>query len=531
MKQFAIFLIMLITGVMCYGQIPKGWHLKSISEGYYGINLEKAYEFLKEKQLKGKTVVVGIVDSGIDTLHEDLLPVLWRNNKEVGGNGKDDDGNGYRDDVNGWNFLGSNDGTQNVIRDSHEVERVYWGYKNQFMGKNKADIPAKDIRLFNAWKKAEVQTLADSTEYGMFQRYLAEYKKRYLADSVLKKSLGKEQYTRKELKSFVPSTALEKESMECMLSVLPDDNDINNDAVASPRKMLAFLSQGMPYVQPAPYRDSIVNDNEDDIEDRFYGNTNLGSRAMHGTHVAGIVGAARDNGIGMDGVADNVRIMLVRAVPDGDEHDKDVALAIRYAVDNGAKVINMSFGKIYSPQKKWVDDAVRYAEKKNVLLVKSAGNDGRNIDENDHFPSPIYLDGTRARNVITVGASGANETEGLVARFSNYGVKNVDVFAPGVEIYSTVTGEEKYLPKSGTSMAAPVVTGVAALLMSYFPQLSAVQVKDIIERTVYRPATKVKTPRKRESMVLLSELCKTGGIVDAYEAVKLAAKTKPAKRG
>ena len=246
---------------------------------------------------------------------------------------------------------------------------------------------------------------------------------------------------------------------------------------------------------------------------------------MHGTHVSGIIAAARNNGVGMDGIADNVKIMMVRAVPDGDEHDKDIALAIRYAVDNGAQVINMSFGKGYSPEKKWVDDAVRYAESKGVLMVHAAGNDAKNIDTTFNYPTPLLLDNKRPNNWITVGASGDPKAGGLTANFSNYGKTEVDVFAPGVKIYATVPGGNTYQNLQGTSMASPVVAGLAALVLEYFPTLSARQVKMVIEKSAQKPDVKVTEPGTDE-MVNLADISKSGGIINAYEALKLASTIK-----
>ncbi|HEY5368677.1 MAG TPA: S8 family serine peptidase, partial [Hanamia sp.] len=246
----------------------------------------------------------------------------------------------------------------------------------------------------------------------------------------------------------------------------------------------------------------------------------------HGTHCSGIIAAVRNNGIGMNGIADNVRIMMVRAVPDGDEHDKDIANAIRYAVDNGAEVISMSFGKGYSPQKQWVDDAVKYAKSKDVLLIHAAGNDAKNNDSTFNFPNPVYQDKSGiAPNFITVGASGDPTNGGFTASFSNYGKKTVDVFAPGVNIYSTIPVGNKYAKYSGTSMATPVVAGVAALILEYYPDLSAEQVKYVIDNSVEPITEKVKLPGT-DSLVNLSDICISGGEVNAYNAVKLASTLK-----
>ena len=275
---------------------------------------------------------------------------------------------------------------------------------------------------------------------------------------------------------------------------------------------------------PRAYRKEIVGDDENNFNDRIYGNNDImAENSMHGTHCAGIIGAVRNNGKGMDGIADNVRIMVLRMLADGDEHDKDIALAIRYAVDNGAQIISMSFGKSFSPQKQWVDEAFAYAESKNVLLVHAAGNDAKNIDSADNFPNPNYMNGGRAGNVITVGASADPLSGSQVAGFSNYGKKEVDVFSPGAKIYSTLPGGNNYGNLSGTSMAGPLVAGIAALTLEYFPTLTAKQLKYVIEKSAQQPKEKVNKPGTDDEKVPMSELSRTGGIVNAYEAVKLAA--------
>jgi subtilisin family serine protease len=279
--------------------------------------------------------------------------------------------------------------------------------------------------------------------------------------------------------------------------------------------------------EPPHYRDDIVKDNYGDLNDRFYGNNDvMGTDASHGTHVAGIIGAIRGNDKGIDGIANHVQIMPIRAVPDGDEHDKDIANAIRYAVDNGALIINMSFGKSFSPEKKWVDEAVQYAESKGVLLVHAAGNDAKNIDTDDNFPSRNFNNDTLKvfSNWITVGASGATANE-IAAPFSNFGKREVNLFAPGVKIYSTIPGGNAYGEKDGTSMAAPVVSGIAALLLSYHPDISAKQLIEILEQSSKKINITFPKPGAQEK-IMLSDLSITGAIVNTYDALKLASKVK-----
>ncbi|MCD2421475.1 S8 family peptidase [Niabella pedocola] len=516
---------LLMTGY-AQSDVPKGWHLKDLkTDGYYGISLDKAYDFLKSKNKKSTPVIAGIVDSGIDTTHEDLRPVLWTNKGEIPGNGIDDDKNGYIDDMHGWNFIGSRDGKANVTKDSYEAARVYWSLKSKYDGKTADQVPAAEQEAYKTWVRAK-EDVFKPDESGSDDVFLERaLKMMKTGDEIIRIDLKKEKYTVKDLSGY-RATTVNANQFKAFLTAFSKDNNsedlTNKDLIEVVERDVEKMNNRKQ--APAAYRDEVVKDNYNDINDRYYGNNNLtvdDESAMHGTHVAGIVGAARMNNLGMDGVADNVQIMAVRAVPNGDEHDKDIALAIRYAVDNGARVINMSFGKGFSPEKKWVDDAVKYAVDKGVLLVHAAGNDKQNNDTTFNFPSAYYLDKSRPATWITVGASGPDAKSGLVANFSNYGKKEVDVFAPGVQIYSTLPGGNVYGNQQGTSMAAPVVTGLAALIMSYYPELSAVQVKEIIERSVVKPAEKVTNP-ENGAMVSLSELSTTGGIINAYEAVKLA---------
>lgn len=507
-------------------QAPEGWHLKDLkTDGYYGISLQQAYDYLKSKNKKSTPVIVGVVDSGIDTTHEDLTPVMWVNTKEIPANGIDDDKNGYIDDVHGWNFIGGKDPNSNVTKDSYEAARVFWKYKTQFDGKTASQIAAGDKSNYQMWLRAKEDVFKPS-ESGMdetFMRRVVEGMK--MGNETITNDLKKEEFSCKDLVNYKPTTDNASKLRSFLLSVCSGNN---NDDITN-KMLLENIEKDLEKMQnkkqaPKDFRGEVVKDNYNDLNDKFYGNTNLtvdNSSAMHGTHVAGIIGAARNNGKGMDGVADNVKILTVRAVPDGDEHDKDIALGIRYAVDNGAKVINMSFGKGYSPEKKWVDDAVKYAVSKGVVLVHAAGNDAKNNDTTFNYPSAYYLDKTRPATWITVGASGPDEASGIVADFSNYGKKEVDVFAPGVRIYSTIPGGNTYGNLQGTSMASPVVAGLAALIRSYYPDLTAVQVKEIIEKSVVRPTVKVANPETKEK-VSLADLSVTGGIVNAYEAVKLA---------
>ena len=521
------------------GDVPKGWHLlDKTKDGYQGISLDRAYEFVQSKNLKGKTVVVAVIDSGIDTLHEDLKEILWRNPKEIPGNNIDDDGNGYVDDVYGWNFIGGKDG-RNVKQDSYEGARVYHKLKIKYAGKeiDPSTLEGEELAEYKTWLKARKKVEGDGVEGGIDLVILKRALKSAVKnDSILRQALSKDVYTGNDLDKYEPANSVEKSAKGGLLYLFKANQlmeSTNKEFIEGFSDFVGGEERKAEAKDKAPtdYRKEIVGDNEADINDKYYGNPDvMASTPFHGTHVAGIIGAIRKNDKGMDGIADNVKIMMIRAVPDGDEHDKDIALAIRYAVDNGAKVVNMSFGKDFSPEKKWVDDAVKYAESKGVLLIHAAGNDGKNIDTADNFPnSNLIISKTKANNWITVGASGDPKAGGVTANFSNYGKDEVDVFAPGVKIYSTIPGGNSYGNAQGTSMASPVVAGTAAFLLSYFPYLTPQQVKYSIEKSAQKPVGKVKKPGS-DSEVELIEISRTGGVINAFEAAKIASTLEPSSQ-
>ncbi|WP_205195531.1 S8 family peptidase [Chitinophaga sp. Cy-1792] len=514
--------------------VPKNWQLLSFdTDSVYGTGVEKAYkELLKGK--KSTPVIVAVIDSGIDTLHEDLKSVLWVNKGEIPNNGKDDDGNGYIDDIHGWNFLGGKDGSS-LKEDSEEASREYYRIKTKYGNPDSAlDHSSKEYaewqKLQDKIEKPAMQNKHTYKTMSMLQQNLNK------CETILKDYLHTDDFTLGQLDS------IQTTSQDVLLARNFISRILKNAGDEVPASFNEFKSEFDEYVadtkrkaeatdiQPNANRERIVGDKWDDINDRKYGNNDvMGTFGFHGTHVSGIIGAQRNNGVGIDGIADNVRIMAVKAVPDGDERDKDVALAIRYAVDNGAQIINMSFGKPFSPHKDWVDDAVKYAESKGVLLIHAAGNDGVNVDSVANFPNPYYLTGGKASNFVTVGASGTGRGRDKVASFSNYGKESVDLFAPGVDILSTAPGGNKYRSASGTSMAAPVVTGVAALVLSYYPDLSAKQLKYVLEKSATPlpdGSTMVNKPGESGVQVPFSDLSVSGGVVNAYEAIKLAATIK-----
>jgi subtilisin family serine protease len=532
----ALFLFFFVLAAASHAQpparpVPANWHLlHPATDSVQGVSAEKAHA----QWLQGRTavpVIVAVIDSGIDTDHEDLKDVLWVNPKEIPGNQRDDDGNGYVDDIHGWNFIGGKDG-RNVNEDTYELTREYIRLSARFGKTAEGQVAKRDKKDFEEFKQIGKKYLQlkekNEEKYNTFKNlYLST---RASTDS-LKAFLKTDTLTQEKLagvQSADPVIVFGKNLLTHLMQNIggsyPSIDAVLDDLKEYYNYYRVIVEHG--YNATFDSRE-IVGDDISNLKERHYGNSDVkGPDPMHGTHVAGIIAANRQNNLGINGIAAHVQIMAVRAVPNGDERDKDVANAIYYAVDNGAQIINMSFGKSYSPQKEAVDRAVQYAERKGVLLVHAAGNDGDNTDEKKNYPSRFYANGKAAANWIEVGASGWYAGPALAAEFSNYGKKSVDLFAPGVAIYSTVPGN-RYNESQGTSMAAPVVSGVAAVLKSYFPDLTAVQLREIILQSA-RNLGHVRTTRPgSDKQVSFGELSTTGGIVDLFEALEYAKRTNP----
>lgn len=489
------------------------WYLKDPkADGIYGTGAIKAYEMLNAAGKKSTTVIVAVIDSGVETDHPDLKDVIWVNEDEIPANGIDDDNNGYIDDVNGWSFLGG--ATEDIGKEALELARMYLMESKYFEGKKAQDIPANERARFATYEKIKIafeQEINEKQASLKNIRALAEYMRR------VEDQTG-QPFSKEGNSAYVANTDLDKKMqgrMKQILLIIPADQ-LSTEIKAAEESVANSIAMSMQNADSI--RTAIVGDNPNDLSSKIYGcNRYEGPDAMHGTHVSGIIAASRNNGMGIDGVADNVRIMVLRAVPDGDERDKDVANAIIYAVDNGAKVINMSFGKYWTPNKEYVDAAIEYALSKDVLLVHAAGNDAKNKDVEDSYPTRRLNSNKVAPNWIEVGASSSSKSpKKMIADFSNYGATTVDFFAPGVDIYSTVP-DYNYENASGTSMACPATAGVAALIRSYFPELTAVQVREVLMTTTTKYNKKVIAPNGEK--MKMKEICITGGFVNAANAV------------
>ncbi len=502
---------------------PSDWQLlDELNDHLPGISVLRAEQTLLAGQQPKRTVLVAVIDGGVDTAHVDLLPHLWHNPKEIPGNGVDDDHNGYVDDTWGWNFIGGADG-KDIDHETFELTRLYSRCKHIApLSVAGPPISAEECALIAAQfekKRVEaIKTLDNINGAGEALDRATEILHAAIPDSL----------TLQRVTDFAPQSQEQQQARAIYLQLARAH--ITKSVIDGARK--EYESQVKFGYDTTYMPRGIVGDSLMDLTQRDYGNRDvMGPDALHGSHVSGIIGAVVDPKEGIQGVAQAVRIMMIRTVPDGDERDKDVANAIRYAVDNGAQVINMSFGKPYSPQKSAVDAAVKYADAHGVLMVHAAGNDGEDIDAGHNFPTPYYLDGGRATNWIEVGASSWVGGDSLAASFSNYGKDRVDVFAPGVDILSTIPGN-KFERDQGTSMASPVVAGLAALIMSYYPKLTATDVRRIIigsatrysKQMVARPGSKEGDP-----LVPFGSLSETGGIVNAYAALRMAAQMSAAK--
>ena len=480
-------------------------HLDLVKDTIPGMSVDKAYaEILKNK--KGQTTIVAVIDSGIDIDHEDLSGNIWKNTKEIPNNGKDDDNNGYVDDIHGWNFLGT-------------------AYNEQL----------EYVRLLATGNTSHPRYAEAQTEYNKeFEKY-SGLKTNYeqiaqqikAADEALAKHFNKKNYTKEEVNAIKTDNQSLQQTVALAKYIYSLDFDNLSKAYEDISGDLVQITERLNYNLNKEFNGRTTGDNIDDINDKNYGNNNVKpvkKDESHGTHVAGIITATRNNGKGANGVANNVKIMSVRAVPNGDEYDKDIALAIRYAVDNGAKVINTSFGKYYSPHSDWVRDAIVYASQKDVLIVNAAGNEGLDLDKKDVFPNDAVGVGAEVSdNFITVGSLDPKYGSEVISDFSNYGKNNVDIFAPGGKIYSTFP-ENEYKAIGGTSMASPAVAGVAALIRSQYPNLKASQVKQIILDSGLPLTNRVVVGGDTNNVKPFQDLSKSGKIANAYNALILAAK-------
>jgi cell wall-associated protease len=504
-------------------QVPRNWHmLNPITDSVPGAASEAALAQLRASGRTPQQIVVAVLDTGVDTTHEDLHEVLWRNPDEIPGNRRDDDRNGYTDDVLGWNFIGGDNG-RSIVYDTYEITREYARLQQKY--KHKSPRNARDVAEFKRIKgDFESQRAYYDMRYKQELAYAASIEHAMLMLSHL---LGVDSVIHADISALMTHPDSSVRSMAQLLEK-PLSKGLSPAAFSQWKKKVCEMYEGMLEYGYNPAFDprTLIGDNYTDFTNRYYGNPDVqGPTPHHGTATAGIIAARRGNGIGMEGIADHVRIMCVRCVPEsGDERDKDVGNAIRYAVDNGARIISITCGKGYSPDKWYVNKAMRYAARRDVLIIHSAGNHGENTDSVPFFPTPFVSKKKHKRllNWINVGAISWKNGLQRVLPFTNYGKNTVDLFAPGVDLYTTGP-ENRYYTMNGTSVAAPVVAGVATMLRSYFPALSAKEVRDILLQSVEPQPFMVTRPGTDNERIPFADLCLSGGIISATNAIALAA--------
>lgn len=499
------------------------YNLSPEEDKILGASVDRAYRELLAARPAKKKMVVAVIDGGVDIYHEDLAEKIWTNPGEIADNGIDDDGNGYVDDIHGWNFLGNSKG-ENIKYANYEFVRIIRQYEPLFEDVEDASEVADSLKQEYAIYQACLSDYQEKYDvYNKQWKQLQEFKQMFDAhEEVLQEQLGEKKITKKDLSKVVANSERVSRAVSFFRFIYTEG--------FSYKKFNAWYSNVSTAMEKHLNKNfdprEIIGDDLTSLEHNYGNNEVKGPRATHGTMVAGVIAASRGNEIGIDGIADAAEIMVLRTVPDGDEYDKDVALSIMYAVDNGADVINMSFGKKYSPQKNLVDQALQYAADKNVLLVHAAGNDSEDNDEVVHFPASHYGPADTIPNWLVVGANDRKKGKRMVARFSNYGDQSVDLMAPGVNIVTTYP-ENHYRVTQGTSFSAPVVSGVAALVWSRYPELSALELKEVLMKSVYTKYYKRKVYRPFENKddrekVRFYELSQTGGVVSAYQALQLA---------
>ena len=534
MRRLILTIFLYTCSQIVWGQDAKFWHWKDLEkDGLHGVSLLKAQQLLTDLKLKPTPVIIAVLDGGIDTAHPQIKPLLWNNPKEIQGNALDDDKNGYIDDVHGWNFLGNAAG-ENIDKASDEKSRIYHRYKNIFKQEklDSASWDATKKQQYKMWQQAAAEIVFSDNDADNLSFIKMARNAVVKMGVILIREMEDSNFSTEKLETYQP---IGKITADTKISYLRTMQALGIDRSSSHQSIVEDLNDYISGKEksavsidtpPEDLRKKITQDQYENLNDQYYGNNNItGPNAKHGTHVAGLAAGIVDTLFNQSSFSNPIQIMGVRVVPDGDEYDKDIALGIRYAVNNGAKIINMSFGKSFSPEQPWVDSAIRYAASKDVLIIHSAGNESYDLNVKSVYPNPysnVFKD--KAMNMITVGASSDPViAESLLTEFSNYGNKIVDVLSPGKKIYSSLPNQQ-YGFLDGTSMSAPIISHIAALVRAYFPKLSATEVKAILLQSNWKPNdsnTLFPIPQKDQSKKL-TDISAEGGIINAALSIQNA---------
>jgi subtilisin family serine protease len=523
MSKFILTFLLYTCSLFAWGQDTKFWHWKDLEkDSVHGVSLYKAQQLLLDLKLKPTPIIIAVLDGGIDTTHPQIKPYLWNNPKEIPGNALDDDKNGYIDDLHGWNFLGNTNG-ENINKASDEKSRVYHRFKNEFKQAN-LDSTSWDLtkkQTFKIWQQAANEIVFTDEDADNLSFIKMAKNAVVKMGVILIREIEDSNFTTEKLETYQP---IGKITADTKISYLRTMQALGIDRSTGYQSIVEDLNEYISGKEksavsidtpPEDLRKNITKDQYQNLNDQYYGNNNItGPNARHGTHVAGLAAGIVDTIFNQFKFSNPIQIMGVRVVPDGDEYDKDIALGIRYAVNNGAKIINMSFGKSFSPEQPWVDSAIRYAASKDVLIIHSAGNESYDLNIKSVYPNPysnVFKD--KAINMITVGASSDPViAESIVTDFSNYGNKIVDLLSPGKKIFSSLPNQA-YGFLDGTSMSAPILSHIAALVRAYFPKLTASEVKSILLQSCWKP---------NDPSIKLDEISAEGGIINAALCIQNA---------
>ena len=535
MLKYGLTILLYTCSLFAWGQDTKFWHWKDLEkDGVHGVSLLKAQQLITDLKLKPTPIIIAVLDGGIDTSHQFIRPYLWNNPKEIPGNQMDDDKNGYIDDTHGWNFLGNASG-QNINKAADEKSRVYHRYKNEFKQAiiDSSNWDQKKKLRFKIWQQAAAEIVFTDEDADNLAFIKMAKNAVVKMGNILIKEIEDSNFTAEKLEPYQP---IGKITADTKISYLRTLQALGVDKTSGYQSILEDLNEYISGkeqsaisldTEPEDLRKNIIHDQYQDLSDQYYGNNNImGPNAKHGTHVAGLAAGITDTVSTKSSFNNPIQIMGLRVVPDGDEYDKDIALGIRYAVNNGAKVINMSFGKSFSPEQAWVDSAIRYAASKDVLIIHSAGNESYDLNIKSVYPSPysnIFKD--RASNMITVGASSDPViAESILTDFSNFGNQIVDLLSPGNKIFSTLPNQN-FGFLNGTSMSAPILSHIAGLIRAYFPKLTAIEVKEIMLQSCWKPKDEnslFPIPQKDQSKKM-NEIAAEGGIINAALCIQNAA--------
>jgi subtilisin family serine protease len=554
MKKIYILIASLLIGVAGYAQ-NENWHHLAPEDGVFGAAIERAHAAARESGLRParRPITIALIGGGIDISHKAISDIIWVNRRERRINGRDNDRNGWIDDRHGWNFLGNDTMTINSL--STMGDREFLRLKDKYnhflfvedgiaymfddeLGALVETEPPADMEEFEYFLRVVTESELAETNRGVMLAKAVVWYIREIGHS-MRMAYPERVLTRTDFGEFVraqQSTTAMQDALFAFIDLMfmsANTEDWNTMAAFADTEFIPIqeLRHERAMARRFPRERELIGDDPNDLNDKGYGNNNLlANNALRNTMIAGIIGAGGGQSE-IRGITNNVQIMTLRIEADfGEPYMKDMALAIRYAVEQGADIIQLGATNRLFPrhQSHWVEEALRYAEQRNVLVVIPVRDLSSNLDDFPFYPNRNLSTGTLS-NIITVAASDSLGNPFLWANFSE---TELDIFAPGVEIKSAMPGN-RYAIDSGSAYAAAMVTGVAAFIKNYFPQITPAQMRQLLIDTVtdrsdaevekqYRATAGSMRGRIATDLFLFSDLCVSGGILNAERAIKEA---------